>query len=134
MLCRIFVLFAGLSAQGLSLPAVAAQDTAAGAQGKAQLPEFEVATVKPSNMGGTGLMGLYTYPGGRIHIGYSPLRALIQYAFDLQAFRIEGGPAWIGHDFYDVDAIPPETSKARQLNPASPNAPPSSEQGCCRHC
>lgn len=126
----MFLLLAGLSGPGARAQDTAASphDTGASPQGKAPLPEFEVATIKPSNMSGTGVMGLYTYPGGRIHAGYSPLRRLIEYAFDLQTYQIEGGPSWIGQDFYDVDAIPPESSKARQLKPAGANAPPSGEQ------
>jgi len=118
----IFLLLGALLAAGAGAQSGSATD------GGPKLPEFEVATVKPSNMSATGVMGPYTYPGGRLHIGYMPLRALIQFAFDLQAFQIEGGPEWIGHDFYDVDAIPPETSKARELNTATPNAPLSAEQ------
>jgi len=118
----IFLLFTALLASG----AVAQSGSAAG--GGAKLPEFEVATVKPSNMNGGGVRGPYAYPGGRVHIGYSPLRAMIQFAFDLQAFQIEGGPAWIGRDFYDVEAVAPETSPARELNPASPGMPLNSEQ------
>lgn len=60
--------------------------------------------------------------------GHCSLKVLIQFAFDLQAFQVEGGPSWTAHDDYDIEAIPPETSKARQLTPAAPNARPSQEQ------
>jgi uncharacterized protein (TIGR03435 family) len=88
---------------------------------------FEVATVRPSNLSGGGAMGLYVYPGGRIHCGFCSLQILIREAFDLQASQIEGGPKWMEHDLWNVDAIPPEGSEARQLHPAGPSAPPGGE-------
>jgi uncharacterized protein (TIGR03435 family) len=67
-------------------------------------PSFEVATIKPigpnSHMG-----GFYAYPGNRIQLGYSTLKMMIQYAYDVQEFEITGGPGWISSDRYDVVAI-----------------------------
>jgi uncharacterized protein (TIGR03435 family) len=91
-----------------------------------KLPEFEVATVKPNAKG--GMMGLYTYPGGRIFCGLCSLQLMIVYAFDVRELQIVGGPNWTNNERYDVAALPPENSPARNLKPGSVSTPPNSEQ------
>ncbi|HUN85384.1 MAG TPA: TIGR03435 family protein [Terracidiphilus sp.] len=93
-----------------------------------QLPEFEVATVRPSDPNKGGMVGLYTYPGGRIQAGYCTLRTLLEYAFSIQPFQIEGGPHWINEEHFEITAIPPDSSAARRLMPASIKEPPNKEQ------
>lgn len=90
-----------------------------------KLPEFEVATIKPSK---GGMAGLYTYPGGRIFCGLCSLRLMIVYAFNVREFQVTGGPRWIDTDRYDIAAIPPEGSPARKLQPSWISAPPSRDQ------
>ena len=90
-------------------------------------PSFEVATIKPANPNG-GPMGTYTYPGGKIFVGQSTLRMLVQTAFNLQAFQVSGGPAWAGNDAYDIVAVPSDSSASRQSRPVSRNAPLNDEQ------
>jgi len=53
---------------------------------------------------------------------------LIEYAFDIRDFQIQGGPNWIGETLYDVTALPPDDSQSRQLKPKYVNDPPSDEQ------
>jgi Protein of unknown function (DUF3738) len=77
------------------------------------LREFEVATIKPSNMNGTGLMGLYVYPGGRVLCGYCPVESLVELAFDMQSYQIKGLPGWAKDIAYDVNAKIPESSSPR---------------------
>jgi uncharacterized protein (TIGR03435 family) len=103
----------------------------ASAQAKPQpqnLPEFEVASLKPSNPKRSGGVGWLTYPGGRVVIGHSTLEMLIEFAFDVHAFQISGGPGWINDDQYDIEARAPATSKSSKANPSSPKAPLSDEQ------
>lgn len=61
--CSIFLLLTAWMAAG------AAAQSASG--GGSKLPEFEVATIKPSNPSG-GVMGIYTYPGGRPLLSEGP--------------------------------------------------------------
>jgi uncharacterized protein (TIGR03435 family) len=89
-------------------------------------PAFEVASVK-SAAHPEGPIGLFTYPGGRILAADLTLRDLIQDAFDIEAFRILGGPRWAGEDRYDIEAKPPASSDLSQWAPESSKTPPNSE-------
>jgi uncharacterized protein (TIGR03435 family) len=119
---------ATLLACGLA-PALRAQNTTAASalQPIAQLPSFDVASVKPADRSGPVELGLENEPGGRIQGGGS-LKIFILYAFDLQFFQISGGPPWMDHDLYVINAIPPEGSAARQSKPSSTRMPFSLEQ------
>jgi len=93
---------------------------------RAQLPQFEVASVKP---GATReLNGIYTHPGGRVTLRGCTLRYMIMEAFDVQPFQISGGPGWITDDRFDIDAKPPTSSKSSRSNPPYDKAPPNEEQ------
>ena len=63
-------------------------------------PKFEVASVKPSN--NTAFMWVRPAPG-RLTAD-APVRLLIQNAYSVQQFQMEGGPAWIHSDHYGIDA------------------------------
>lgn len=89
-------------------------------------PRFDVATIKPSGSG--GLVGLYTYPGGKLYAGHATLVNLIEDAFALPSFQVRGAAAWMTATAYDVTALPPETLPTRRLNPSSIKAPPVPEQ------
>jgi uncharacterized protein (TIGR03435 family) len=98
---------------------------------QATLPEFEVASVRPSGPNQRELNGLYTYPGGKVMCKGCRLQYLIMVAFDVQQFQISGGPSWIdlvGGARYDIEAIPPATSQSIHSNPAIPKNPPNDEQ------
>lgn len=95
------------------------------------LPEFEVASVRPSGPNQREMNGLYTYPGGKVVCKGCRLQYLIMAAFNVQRFQISGGPSWI--DLvrgapYDIEAIPPATSQSIHSNPAIPKNPPNDEQ------
>jgi uncharacterized protein (TIGR03435 family) len=64
---------------------------------------FEVASIKPSDPGVRGNTFNYT-PGGGLTILNSTLRAIIQSAYDVPGFQIEGGPGWINSERFDVIA------------------------------
>lgn len=93
-----------------------------------QRAEFEVASVKPSPP--RGVIGHLVYPGGRVVIGHSTLAMLIEFAFDVELFQVSGGPAWT-RDYqyrYDIEALPPSTSKSSKSNPSTDKAPLNQEQ------
>jgi uncharacterized protein (TIGR03435 family) len=92
------------------------------------LREFEVATIKPSNMNGTGLMGLYVYPGGRVLCGYCPVESLVELAFDMQSYQIEGLPGWAKDIAYDVNAKIPESTSPSNNADMSSHSPPNGDQ------
>lgn len=92
------------------------------------LPAFEVASIKPSNPNGSGLLGIYTYSGGRIHCGFCTAQMLLMFAFDVQSFQITGGPAWFQSEMFDLDATVPDTSQSRRLVVDSAKAPLTEEQ------
>ena len=73
------------------------------AQTGADLPRFEVASVKPhkSDDGTFGIMG---QPGGRFTATNASLRLLIRTAYQLQDDQIVGGPDWLTSDRFDVVA------------------------------
>jgi uncharacterized protein (TIGR03435 family) len=122
--------FAAAAVPGAFSQANTMPDRAASQAGNAgaKLPEFEIVSVKPSNMKADGAAGLFTYPGGKIRATFCPLKYLILEAFDVQEFQIAGGPGWVNHDRYDIVAIPPASSKSSQLNPPSLKTPPDDEQ------
>ena len=84
------------------------------AQGKPalQLPEFEVASVKPVDPNVTHEMGVRVYPGGRVVISAFPLKTLITTAFRLAYWQISGGDAWTEKDDYNLEARPAENSRS----------------------
>jgi uncharacterized protein (TIGR03435 family) len=88
--------------------------------------EFEVASVKPATSREVG--GVYTYPGGRVAFRGCTLQYLMEQAFNVQAFQVSGGPAWMQDERYDIDAKPPASSKSSQSMPPYAKAPPNEEQ------
>lgn len=73
-----------------------------------QLPEFEVATIKPVVPDVFHNVGLKVYPGGRVSISTFPLTTLIASAFRVPFWQISGAEAWMGKEEYDIDAKPQE--------------------------
>jgi uncharacterized protein (TIGR03435 family) len=64
---------------------------------------FEVASIKPSDPEARGNTFNFT-PGGGLTILNSTLRAIIQTAYDVPRFQIEGGPGWMNSERFDVIA------------------------------
>jgi bla regulator protein blaR1 len=68
------------------------------------LPSFEVISIKlnpnrdPNSMGGAG--GDLSHEMMRL----ATAKALIQFAYNVRAFQVSGGPSWIGSDRFDIDA------------------------------
>ena len=92
-------------------------------------PAFEVASVKPTSPQ-QRIIGMFTWPGGRITVTLYTLRMLIQDAFEVQSVpncsAARGGSAEIL--VRDIEARPPESSKSSKANPPYPKAPPNDEQ------
>jgi uncharacterized protein (TIGR03435 family) len=83
-------------------------------------PAFEVASIKPA---GSGAIGLFTYPGGRIVANSLTLEMLIEEAFSIQPFQLSGGPGWIRNDRYTIEARPPASSALSSAKPSPPDNP-----------
>jgi uncharacterized protein (TIGR03435 family) len=91
-------------------------------------PAFEVATIKPIDPNGSGPMGFYSRPGGRVFLGYASVKMILYFAFDIQQFQISGGPGWVETQRYNVVALPPDSSPSRTAKQPSIAATPTAEQ------
>jgi len=92
----------------------------------ANLPAFDAATIKPPDPGARGRKaGFYGEPGGRIFFG-GFTKWVIEFAFNLRDFQIAGGPDWISSQWFEINAVPPESSPS--VNIKARNAEPTSEQ------
>jgi uncharacterized protein (TIGR03435 family) len=67
------------------------------------LPTFEVASVKP-NKSGENFVRFGMQPGGRFTVQNAPVIEVLRFAYAAQPFQIEGGPAWIRSDRFDITA------------------------------
>lgn len=72
------------------------------AQRAPQAPEFEAASVKPTNPNRAG--STFNFAPGEVQIGGGTLRRIMEMAYDLRTFQILGGPAWLDADRYDISA------------------------------
>lgn len=98
----------------------------ANSQAATTLPRFEVAAIHSPDPRG-GMVGLLTYPGGRIVAGESTLKMLVMEAFDVQQFQVTGGPGWAGTERFDIQAKPSPDSAAAQFQTTNIKLPPSPE-------
>jgi len=116
----------------VAAPATYAQavETSAGGSksAAAKLPEFEVATIKLSDIKHGGKSGPFTYPGGKVEVGFANLKSLVQFAFDVSSFQVTVPEKWMNETLYDITAIPPDDSPARKLNPPDIGMPMNTEQ------
>jgi uncharacterized protein (TIGR03435 family) len=95
---KLFLLAIGLCA---ATAVGAAQDPAD--QAPESLPSFEVASVRVNK---TAEMGQFIrrQPGGGFSATNMPLRGLIQFAYQMRPFQVEGAPDWAGSTRYDIAA------------------------------
>lgn len=90
------------------------------------LPTFEVATIKPPDPKARyRVAGFVGDPGGRIFFGGN-IRMLVEYAFNLRDYQVAGGPSWTTSQWFEIHAIPSESSPSRNIKVG--NADPTSEQ------
>jgi uncharacterized protein (TIGR03435 family) len=93
-------------AQAADIPTAAPTNTS---------PQFAAATIKPPDPSKGGIAGFVASPGGRIFFGGN-LNMLVQFAFRLQTYQIDGGPDWTRSEWFEVNAIPPQNSPSRKLS------------------
>lgn len=68
-------------------------------------PEFEVATIKPSDPNRPGF-GINLDRSGQLHTLNTNLSELIKFAYDVHPKQIVGAPAWVDSEKFDVLAKP----------------------------
>jgi uncharacterized protein (TIGR03435 family) len=89
-------------------------------------PSFEVATIKPPDPKASfRIVGFDGRPGGRVHFGGN-IKMLVEFAFNLRDNQVEGGPNWMASQWFEINAVPPESSPSRHIQVA--NAEPTPEQ------
>jgi bla regulator protein blaR1 len=99
-----------LTASAFHLPPIRAQQPAGSL-------EFDVAAIKPSNSNSTSGTVVNVTAGGRLHVVNASLKDLIETAYDVRSFQIEGGPKWADATKYDVDATPGVTLQGTAVPP-----------------
>lgn len=82
-------------------------------------PTFEVATIKPNDSGAANIE-MRRFGVDDFATKNSSLVDLITFAYDVQARQISGGPEWMSHDRYDIQAKPdiegvPNSAQKRSL-------------------
>ena len=80
-----------------------------------QALRFEVASIKPNNSGSDN-SSRNLGANGRLVFENFPLRQLIIAAYDIQAFQLIGGPAWINNERFDVEARAAATTPLPQMH------------------
>jgi uncharacterized protein (TIGR03435 family) len=68
------------------------------------LPQFEVASIKPSAPDSN--LRVDFAAGGKLFISNATLRFLIKIAYDIGDDQLAGGPAWVGSKRFDLAATP----------------------------
>jgi uncharacterized protein (TIGR03435 family) len=96
------------------------------ASGSANLPAFDAATIKlPNPVAPNQKAGFYGELGGRVFLGGN-IKMLVEIAFNLHDYQVTGGPSWTASQWFEINAVPPETSLSHEIK--VDNAEPTSEQ------
>lgn len=77
-------------------------------------PEFEVASLKPSTLGGRGF-SIVPLPGGKLNARNISLKRLIAVAYSVTDFQISGNVSWLESDRWDMEARAPGPAALPQL-------------------
>ena len=88
----------------------------------AQTPQFEVASIKPTDPGGEHRVMISFQPGGRFTAGGITVKMLIEQAFDVRDVQISGGPSWMSSQGFDITAKADAAGSAMPVDPASVTA------------
>jgi len=89
-------------------------------------PAFDAAAIKPPDPAARyQKAGFNGEPGGRVFFGGN-IKMLVEYAFNLQDYQIAGGPGWTASQWFEINAVPPETSSSHNIKVR--NAEPTPEQ------
>jgi uncharacterized protein (TIGR03435 family) len=77
-------------------------------------PEFEVASIRPSNPQGAQInVGMHV-DGAQVRFTLFNLITFVGYAYEIPPYQVEG-PDWIGSAFYDIAAKMPEGTSPTQV-------------------
>jgi uncharacterized protein (TIGR03435 family) len=76
------------------------------AQQPASKLEFDAVSVKAADPDSRHGTVVEVTPGGTLHVVNATLKDLIETAYDVRSFQIEGGPKWADAAKYDVNATP----------------------------
>jgi uncharacterized protein (TIGR03435 family) len=111
--------FCALRAQTPAAPKSTAADAASSAplsNAAAQLPAWDVSTIKPSDPNARESRFMFTPDG--ISVTHIPLFFIVREAFGLEDDRIFGGPAWEKTSFFDIEAkvAPEDAAKLKSLS------------------
>jgi len=79
--------------------------------------EFDAVSVKPSNPNSRHGTVVDVTRGGTLHVVNATLKDLIETAYDVRSFQIEGGPKWADANEYDVDATPGTRPQSAAIAP-----------------
>jgi uncharacterized protein (TIGR03435 family) len=88
---------------------------------------FEVAAIKPSNPDPANPLSMVPMvrpqPGGRVTVSNFPLKMLIAYAYEMQDFRVDGGPPTLMSAKFDIMAKAPAGNilTAKEMRPLLKN-------------
>src|SRR5262245_61248503 len=77
------------------------------------LPSFEVASTKANKHAGSPMMGR-ALPG-RLEMTNAPAKILLLQAYNLPTYQIEGAPAWLDSERFDIAAKAPDGAPPDQL-------------------
>lgn len=92
------------------------------ARAQSSRPQFEVASIKPTDPG-NHRVAIVGQPGGRLIVTGARLNALISFAYAVRDFQILGGPNWMTTDRWDIDARAEEGTVGPPVGPPDPNRP-----------
>ncbi len=86
---------------------------------KGQTPapkEFVAASIKPSAPGGRGFR-MQIAPGGRVMASGVTASLLMQQAYEVREFQIQGAPGWMASDRYDITTVAEGGTQPDDLRP-----------------
>ena len=84
--------------------------------GFGQPPQYDVASIKP-NLDSDARMAFRIEPDGRLSATGITLKRLMMTAYNVQGFRILGGPDWVVSKRWDVQAKPDRKAAPDQIRP-----------------
>jgi uncharacterized protein (TIGR03435 family) len=85
------------------------------AQSTIRQPQFDAASIKPSNS--TDHRPLFLVQrDGQLTVANMTVNLLIQSAYGIKGHQISGGPDWMKSDLFDIVATPESSAKPDQLN------------------
>jgi len=71
------------------------------------LPSFEVVSIKHNNSGNNAIGGHgVCLTGGRVSVSNIPLNLIIEQAYGVKEFQVQGRPSWLTSERFDIEAKP----------------------------